>query len=93
MTGFTLPGMMEEPACTAGKRISPKPARGPLESRRRSLQILDSLTATRFSTPENKTNAPMSEVASMRFEARTMGCLAAAGEFLDHEGGVARGRR
>jgi hypothetical protein len=35
--------------------ISLKPARGPLESRRRSLQVFDSLTATRLSTPETST--------------------------------------
>ena len=33
----------------AGRLISPSPARGPLDSRRKSLQVLDSLTATRFS--------------------------------------------
>jgi hypothetical protein len=53
ITGLTLPGMMDEPACTAGRLISPKPARGPLESRRRSLQLLDSLVATRLSTPDS----------------------------------------
>jgi hypothetical protein len=45
ITGFTLPGMIDEPACTGGRLISPKPARGPLDSSRRSLQIFDSLTA------------------------------------------------
>ena len=29
ITGFTLPGMMREPACIGGRLISPKPARGP----------------------------------------------------------------
>ena len=29
--GFTLPGMMEEPFCFAGRLISPKPARRPSE--------------------------------------------------------------
>jgi hypothetical protein len=52
MTGLTLPGMMEEPGCMAGSRISCRPQRGPDESRRRSLQILESLTATRFNTPD-----------------------------------------
>ena len=90
ITGLTLPGMIEEPACTAGRRISPKPARGPLESRRRSLQIFDSLTATRFSTPENSTKAPMSEVASIRLAAGTIGSCGSAREFLDRQRGVAR---
>ena len=29
ITGFTLPGMIDEPACRCGRRISPKPASGP----------------------------------------------------------------
>ena len=38
---------------TGGRLISLRPARGPEDSRRRSLQILESLTATRLSTPES----------------------------------------
>ena len=53
ITGLTLPGMMLDPACIGGRLISPKPARGPEDSSRRSLQIFDSLIATRFSAPEN----------------------------------------
>ena len=52
MTGLTLPGMIEEPGCNRGRLISLMPVRGPEDSRRRSLQILDSLTAMRLSTPE-----------------------------------------
>ena len=66
MTGLTLPGMMLEPACTAGRLISLKPARGPEDSSRRSLQIFDSFTATRLSTPDSWTKAPASWVASTR---------------------------
>ena len=73
ITGLTLPGMIDEPACRAGRLISPKPARGPDESRRRSLQIFESLTATRLSTPESCTNAPQSWVASTRSGAVTSG--------------------
>ena len=73
MTGFTFPGMMLEPACIGGRLISPRPARGPLAKSRRSLQTFDSLTATRFSTPDNWTNAPQSCVASIRFGAVTSG--------------------
>ena len=40
ITGFTLPGMMELPAWRGGSVSSPSPASGPLESRRRSVQIL-----------------------------------------------------
>ena len=71
MTGLTLPGMMEEPACFAGRLISLKPARGPEESRRRSLQVLDSLHATRLSTPDSCTKAPVSWVASIMSGARS----------------------
>ncbi len=62
---------VEELARASGESmmLASNPARGPDDSRRRSLQIFDSLTATRFSTPENSTKAPMSEVASIRFEA------------------------
>jgi len=64
-----LPGMMEDPACIGGRLISPIPARGPEESRRRSLHVLESLTPTRLSTPESCTKAPASCVASTRFAA------------------------
>ncbi len=66
MTGLTLPGMMLEPAWRAGRLISPKPACGPEESRRRSLQIFDSLIALRLSDDENDMNAPVSLVDSTR---------------------------
>ena len=42
---------MLDPACLAGSRISPKPACGPDDRSRRSLQILESLTAARFKVP------------------------------------------
>ena len=45
--GFTLPGMIDDPGCTAGRAISLNPARGPMLSRRRSLAIFDSSTASR----------------------------------------------
>ena len=48
ITGLTLAGMMEDPAWRSGNLISPSPARGPEDSRRRSLQILDSFTARRL---------------------------------------------
>ena len=40
MTGFTLPGMIDEPGCTAGIAISAMPARGPMPISRISLAIL-----------------------------------------------------
>ena len=60
ITGFTFPGMIDEPGCIGGRLISRSPARGPEDSSRRSLQILESFTATRFSTPESCTKAPVS---------------------------------
>ena len=71
MTGLTLPGMIDEPGCIGGRLISLIPARGPDESRRRSLEIFDSLIASRFTADEYITNAPVSWVASTRFAART----------------------
>ncbi|MNE48094.1 hypothetical protein D3C80_1425380 [compost metagenome] len=51
MTGLTLAGMMEEPACISGRLISLSAVRGPEESRRRSLQILDIFMARRLMAP------------------------------------------
>ena len=53
--------------------LARSPARGPDDSSRRSLQVFDSLTATRLSTPESWTKAPQSWVASTRFGAVTTG--------------------
>mmetsp|Transcript_47457 Transcript_47457/g.79460 ORF Transcript_47457/g.79460 Transcript_47457/m.79460 type:complete len:324 (+) Transcript_47457:1332-2303(+) len=73
ITGFTLPGMMEDPAWRAGRLISFSPARGPLDSSRRSFAVLDSFTATRLSTPETMTKTPESCVASTMSSASTHG--------------------
>ena len=48
MTGFTLPGMIEEPGCFGGRLISRRPQRGPDERSRRSLQTFESLMARLF---------------------------------------------
>ena len=48
ITGLTLAGMIDDPACSSGRLISLRPARGPEDSSRRSLQIFDSLTAVRL---------------------------------------------
>ena len=56
-TGFTLPGMIEEPGWSTGRRSSPIPVRGPEASRRTSLAILKSATATPRSAPESATAA------------------------------------
>ena len=49
--GLTLPGMIEEPGSLAGKISSPIPVRGPEPSQRRSLAILNSVTAAALSPP------------------------------------------
>ena len=51
MTGFTLPGMIELPFWSSGRRISARPARGPEPMRRRSFAIFVSETATVLSAP------------------------------------------
>ena len=51
ITGFTLPGMIDEPGCRSGRRISARPVRGPLPIQRRSLAILTSDTASVRSWP------------------------------------------
>ena len=52
ITGFTLPGMIDEPGCSAGRLISASPARGPEVSRIRSLAIFEIFTARLFSADE-----------------------------------------
>src|SRR5207237_1566758 len=51
ITGLTLPGIIELPGCTAGKSISPMPARGPEPNQRISLAIFMRLTANVLSEP------------------------------------------
>ncbi len=55
ITGFTLPGMMLLPGCSAGSAISPSPASGPLFIQRRSFAIFIRLTAMTLSCPESST--------------------------------------
>src|SRR5690554_7571869 len=73
ITGFTLPGMMEEPGCIGGRLISLKPVLGPEERILKSLQILESLIAKLFNAEEYATYAPVSGVASTKSFAKTMG--------------------
>ena len=73
MTGFTLPGMIEEPGCRSGIRISPSPACGPDPIQRRSLQILYRLTAITRSTPLASTSASRPPAASKWFRAWVRG--------------------
>ena len=46
MTGFTFPGMIEDPGCTGGRFSSRSPVCGPDPSHRRSFAILIIDTAT-----------------------------------------------
>src|SRR5699024_11823517 len=64
ITGLTLPGIIEEPAWRGGKLISPRPARGPEDRRRKSLHIFDSFIAVRLIVECSMTYAPQSEVRS-----------------------------
>src|SRR5580704_13948311 len=73
ITGLTLPGIIEEPGCIGGRWSSYSPHRGPDESQRRSLQILDSCTAAVFITPLSNANSPESCVASTRSPASVTG--------------------
>ena len=70
MTGLTLPGMIEEPAWRAGRRISPRPASGPRDSSRRSLAIFSRLRAQALRMPLTSTKTSAFCVASTRFSAR-----------------------
>jgi hypothetical protein len=64
ITGLTLPGMIDEPFCSSGRKISPMPARGPEPMRAMSCAILVSDTATTFSAPDSSTSASRLACAS-----------------------------
>ena len=67
ITGFTLPGMIDEPGCIGGRLISPKPgARAGAEAAAGRCRSSRASPRTRLSTPESCTNAPVSAVASTR---------------------------
>ena len=57
ITGLTLPGMIDDPFCSSGRRISARPARGPEPISARSLAILIIETATTFNAPDSSTRA------------------------------------
>jgi len=64
ITGLTLPGMIDEPFCSSGRKISPIPARGPEPISARSLAIFVSDTAITRSAPESSTSASRLACAS-----------------------------
>ncbi len=55
ITGFTLPGMIDEPFWSSGRKISARPARGPEPMKRRSFAIFVRLTASVLSAPDTST--------------------------------------
>ena len=67
ITGFTLPGMMLEPGCSATSEISPRPASGPLFIQRRSLAIFIRLVAITFNWPLISTAASWLLCPSKKF--------------------------
>ena len=64
ITGFTFPGIMDEPGWMAGNVISANPARGPEPNQRISLAIFDNDTANVFNAPEVSTAASWAACAS-----------------------------
>ena len=73
ITGLTFPGMIDDPGCSDGSRISVMPVRGPLASQRRSLAILNSDTATVLRVPEALTAASLAAWASKWLSASRSG--------------------
>ena len=57
--GFTLPGMMLDPGCTAGSTISASPVRGPDASSRMSLAILLRSSTYARNAPLSVATSPM----------------------------------
>ena len=66
ITGLTLPGMIELPFWSSGKRNSARPARGPEPISRMSFAIFVSETATTLSPPEASTSPSRAAVASKK---------------------------
>ena len=64
MTGLTLPGMIDEPFWSSGRKISARPARGPEPMSRRSFAIFVSETATVLRAPDVSTRASRAACAS-----------------------------
>ena len=92
ITGFTLPGMIEEPGCTAGSFSSPSPQRGPEPRKRTSLAIFVSAPLAAPIAPAKKTHASRPASCSQRLRARRSGRPVCAGEVLDRAGGELRVR-
>ena len=59
MTGLTLPGMIDDPGCSAGSRSSEMPVRGPDASSRKSLAMRLKSMASARSAPDSMANRAM----------------------------------
>ena len=92
MTGFTLPGMIELPFWSSGRKISERPARGPEPIRRRSLAIFVSETATTLSAPEASTRPSRAACASKWSAGAEIGETGVGGEVVAHACGELRVR-
>ena len=73
ITGFTFPGMLEEPGWTGGNFSSPRPQRGPEPSQRTSLAIFVSAEEAAPSAPPKKTQASRPPICSKKFRAGRTG--------------------
>ena len=61
--GLTFPGMMEEPGSFSGRKISPRPSRGPEASHRTSLASFIRSPARAFRAPWEKATASLEDRA------------------------------
>ena len=64
ITGFTFPGIIDEPGCKSGILISASPVFGPEPIQRRSLLIFVKLTAMVFICPLTSTSESLAPCAS-----------------------------
>ena len=79
ITGFTLPGMIDDPGWRSGMKISDNPARGPLPIHRRSLAIFTSATAVVRRWPDASTSESRADWAAKWSRASLKGsCMSEA---------------
>ena len=90
-TGLTLPGMIDDPACSSGSRSSPRPAAGPLASSRMSLAIFVSATATARRPLDASPSAPWPPWCTIGFGVVRSGKPGLGGQRPDDRGGEAVG--
>ena len=64
--GLTFPGMIDDPGCTGGRRISSRPVFGPDAIRRRSLAMRVRVAASVRSAAEHSSASPMFCIDSKR---------------------------